>query len=485
MNQNLQSYIENHFLQWKGISPSRIETIAQAGGNRQYFRLFWGENESCIATYNPENITENEAFIYFTHHFNSLNLPVPQLFYLTEKKDLYFQSDEGKEALMDVLNREKYTKNVYDLYQKSLIQLAHLQIKGHINIDYNRCISSTHFDKEAMLYDLHYFFFYFVYTLPISYNRSALFQDFEKLANFLAEEENQYFLFRDFQSRNILVDNNQVHFIDYQGGMKGALQYDVVSLLWQAKAALPNNWKTDLLDYYFEQANTLLEGTLNKSDFYRKYQGFVLIRILQTLGSYGFRGLFEGRPYFLSAIPFALQQLKNFWEESDFPIPLPTLSTIFSQLTEAEMIARFQVITATKESKLIVKIKSFSYKKGIPKDESTNGGGYVFDCRGILNPGRYDAYKELTGRDEPVQVFLQTQTEMPKFLQHIYQIVDISVQNYLERDFDSLLINFGCTGGKHRSVFAADSVAKHLKEKFKVKIELEHRERGWEIENLA
>jgi len=484
MENNLTQYIAENFSQWKNILPQRIEVIAKAGGDRQYFRLLFGENESCIATYNPHHIAENEAFIYFSARFTTLNLPIPEVLYISQKKDLYFQTDKGNEALLEVLQREKYSENVYQLYQKSLANLARMQIKGDEIIDYNECYTVKHFGKKEIEYDLEYFFFYFVHPQMSNYDRTSLFQDFENLSDFLASEKNQYFMFRDFQSRNILVKENEVYFIDYQGGMKGALQYDVVSLLWQAKAALPMEWKNRLLDFYFEEANALLAGKLDKQAFYEKYQAFVLIRMLQTLGSYGYRGLFQRRQYFLSAIPFALKQLRHFIENQPFPIEIPTLKKVISHLTSDKMLQHFEHIVATEAHKLVVKIKSFSYKKGIPKDESGNGGGFVFDCRGILNPGRFEPYKTLTGRDEPVQTFLMTQSEMPTFLQHIYPTIEISVENYLERDFDSLSIYFGCTGGQHRSVFAADSVAKYLKHKYKVRIELEHVERGWEKENL-
>lgn len=484
MEHNIQQYLTENFFLWKGFLPEKIEIIAQAGGNRQYFRLFWGENERCIATYNPNHLSENEAFIYFTTQFQSLDLPVPALLFVCEKRDLYFQSDEGNEALYDVLQREKHSENVYNLYQKSLTALAKLQIKGHEKIDYTHCLTTSHFDKNAILYDLHYFFFYFVHALPVHFHRSSLFQDFEALATFLTKEENQFFMFRDFQSRNILVKENEVYFIDYQGGMKGALQYDVVSLLWQAKAALPQKWKDDLLDFYIKEANKYLEKPLDAKDFQEKYKAFTLIRMLQTLGSYGFRGLFERRPYFLSAIPFALKQLKDFLQQTELAVSLPELQKVLHQLVDDKVNAHFQVITATNTHQLVVKIKSFSYKKGIPQDESGNGGGFVFDCRGILNPGRFAPYKQLTGRDAAVKTFLLTETEMPNFLKHISPIVSISVQNYLERDFDSLSIYFGCTGGQHRSVFAADSIAHYLKQTFNVKIELEHRERGWEMERF-
>jgi hypothetical protein len=279
---------------------------------------------------------------------------------------------------------------------------------------------------------------------------------------------------RDCQSRNVMVKDDKVYFIDYQGGMQGALQYDIASMLWQAKAALPFEWRDELVDYYFDRANELLGNQLNRKDFLDNYHSFVLIRMLQTLGAYGFRGLFERKPHFISSIPFALRNLKWFLENKKIPIRLPELEKVLQAMVNDDIIKRFENAKATQKSKLVVKINSFSYKKGLPEDPSGNGGGFVFDCRGILNPGRFDQYKKLTGRDKEVQDFLMYQTEMPVFLQHVYSMVDICVNDYLQRDFESLMVSFGCTGGQHRSVFSADRLALHLQEKFGVKVEVTH-----------
>lgn len=484
MNTHPLTYIEAQYLAWKGIAPKKIESIAQAGSSRSYFRLWNEDGSTCIATFNGENIEENQVFVYFTKQFGGKGLPVPEILHISPAKDLYFQSDVGDISLFETLTQEKYTENVYSLYQSALIQLAHIQIEGHEVIDYRYCLTSPQFDKQAILYDLHYFLFYFVNAVGVPYDRNQLLNDFELFAAFLTQEQQQYFMFRDFQSRNIMVKDKKVYFIDYQGGMQGALQYDVVSLLWQAKAALPSEWKKSLLDTYFAEANRLLQGKLDAGNFYENYKGYILVRILQTFGSYGFRGLFERRPYFLSAIPAALTQLQTFLSEEGLPVRLPALSAVLHALCSPEVRAKFTANQANADSKLIVKINSFSYKKGIPADTSSNGGGFVFDCRSLHNPGRYAPYVDLTGRDTSVKQFLLTQSLMPQFLQHVYSLTDIAVQNYLERGFDSLMISFGCTGGKHRSVFAADTLAQHLKSKFNVKIELQHIERGWEKEIL-
>ena len=287
------------------------------------------------------------------------------------------------------------------------------------------------------------------------------------------------FMFRDFQSRNIIVKDGNVGFIDYQGGMRGALQYDVASLLWQAKADLSEKWKNDLLEYYITVIDELLPSPVQREVFVSQYNGYVVIRMLQVLGAYGFRGLFERKAHFLSSIPLALRNLKWFLANRKVGLIVPTLDDILAQITNPEVIKRFEPQKADENTPLVVKVKSFSYKKsGIPKDESGNGGGFAFDCRGVLNPGRFEPYKKITGREKEVIDFLEQQTKMPDFMNNVYNIIDISVEDYLARGFDSLAINFGCTGGQHRSVYAAEQTARHLRNKYKVKVELEHVEQG-------
>jgi P-loop ATPase protein family len=279
-----------------------------------------------------------------------------------------------------------------------------------------------------------------------------------------------------------MIKNDKVHFIDYQGGMRGALQYDVASLLWQARAELPEEWKNKLLDYYIDEANKILATPADKIIFTAQYNGYVLIRLLQVLGAYGFRGLFERKAQFLTSIPLALRNLKWFTENERIGIAVPEFQKCLQFCVSDEIINRFEPLQATDATPLLVKINSFSFKKGIPEDNTENGGGFVFDCRSIFNPGRFEEYKKLTGRDKPVKDFLEQQTKMPDFLNSVFDIVDIAVTDYIKRGFTSLMINFGCTGGQHRSVYAADALARHLKNKFRVKIELHHvmqEEKNW------
>jgi hypothetical protein len=310
--------------------------------------------------------------------------------------------------------------------------------------------------------------------LQIPYDKEKLIDDFEGLSTYLTHVDHKYFMFRDFQSRNIMVKEGKVHFIDYQGGMKGALQYDVASMLWQAKAELSDAWKDGLLDHYMDCVDKILDTEIDRGRFVSQYNGYVLIRLLQVLGAYGFRGLFERKAHFLTSIPLALRNLSSFLTHKQVGIVLPEFERMLKLMTEEQVINRFEPLRADENTPLVVHINSFSYRKGIPADESGNGGGFVFDCRGILNPGRIAEFKSRTGRDKDVKDFLEQQTRMPEFLNSTYDMVDIAVEDYIRRGFESLVIGFGCTGGQHRSVYAADALARHLRNKFHVKIDLHH-----------
>jgi aminoglycoside/choline kinase family phosphotransferase len=465
--------ISHLFHQWSKHPAEQIITLKQAGSNRQYFRII-SHKHSYIATHNPTNVKENNAFIEFSRHFHHKQLPVPEILHVDPARTQYLQSDLGDISLFDIMKKEGFSDHVFDLYKKSCAQLARLQIDGGTNLDYNNCIATKSFDKQAIYSDLLYFLYYFVRALDLPYDKNLLFNDFDLLSSYLMQEEQKYFMHRDCQSRNIMVKDDRVYFIDYQGGMQGALQYDMAALLWQARASLPYEWRDELLQYYFEHANEILGNSLDKKEFIDNYDGFVLIRMLQTLGAYGFRGLFERKHYFISSIPFALKNLKWFLENKKMPIRLPELQKLLHEIIDDKIVAKFDTVKARPDCPLTIRINSFSYKNGIPEDLSGNGGGFVFDCRGILNPGRLTEFKTLTGRDKPVQEFLIHKTEMTAFLQHVYSLVDISVEDYIKRDFSNLIVSFGCTGGQHRSVYAADKLAEHLKEKFGVNLDIRH-----------
>jgi aminoglycoside/choline kinase family phosphotransferase len=478
--QPVKDQIEQLFHNYSKDVITSIDKLPQAGSERHYFRIHT-TNKNFIATYGA-NLKENESFIYFSKHFKKKQLATPEILGINEDKSIYLQEDFGDVSLLNKLEEMGYVQSVYELYKESLHQLALLQVKGHEGLDYKKCLTNSSFGKQAIMADLLYFKYYFLDALRQPYDKQKLIDDFEALSNYLSHTEYKYFMFRDFQSRNIMVTPpllqeglGEVHFIDYQGGMKGAPQYDVASLLWQAKANLPDDWKQHLLEDYMDAFEKVVEEPIDKDVFRSQYNGYVLIRLLQVLGAYGFRGLFERKAHFLTSIPLALENLKWFVHNQSLGIAVPEFKKVLELCISDKVIQEFTPVQATDETPLLVTVNSFSFiKTGYPKDETKNGGGFVFDMRGILNPGRFDDYKHLSGLDKPVKDFLEQQTKMPDFLNGVYSIVDISVEDYIKRGFENLSINFGCTGGQHRSVYAAEAIARHLRNKFKVKIVLNH-----------
>jgi len=480
--QHIIQSMQELYKSWSGKEAASIDVLPRSGSERRYFRIHEQEDSTIIGTYGA-NIKENETFFYFSENFFSKKLPVANILAISDDRMFYLQEDFGDISLIDRLETEGYTDDIYRLFQKSLQTLAQLHVKGDKGLDYDRCLTNTEFGKQAIMADLLYFKYYFLDALRKPYDKQKLIDDFEALSNYLTHTEYKYFMFRDFQSRNIMVKkDDSLHFIDYQGGMKGAPQYDVASMLWQARANLSDEWKEKLLNDYITALEKIIDSKINKGTFKSQYNGYVMIRLLQVLGAYGFRGLFERKAHFLTSIPLALTNLKWFINNQSIGISLPEFKRVLDICVGDEIIQQFTPVQANDKTPLRVKISSFSYKKGLPDDSSGNGGGFVFDCRGILNPGRIEEFKSQTGRDKSVKDFLEQQTKMGEFLNSVFDIVDITVEDYLKRDFESLMISFGCTGGQHRSVYAADALARHLKNKFKVKIELRHMiqdEKNW------
>jgi aminoglycoside/choline kinase family phosphotransferase len=473
--------IKKLFTKFSNVPVVSVEKLPESGSDRTYFRIFTRGVQTYIATYN-QNQKETVTFVQFSNHFRKYCLPVPEIFAVNEEETLYIQEDFGDTSLLNQLEKFGHNEYVYSLFQQSLQNLARMQIIGGESLDYDYCLTAKEFGKQAIMSDLLYFKYYFLDTLKLPYDKQALLEDFDALSNYLTHTEHKHFMFRDFQSRNIMVQNEMVHFIDYQGGMKGALQYDVASLLWQAKAELPDDWKNNLLKDYMDYIDNLLVKPVDRITFVSQYNGYVLIRLLQVLGAYGFRGLFERKAHFLISIPPALRNLRWFISNKRVGIMLPEFDRMLTLIVDDNIIRRFQPVSANPETALVVYIHSFSFKKLHPVDESENGGGFVFDCRGILNPGRFEEFRRFTGRDKAVKDFLEQQTIMPDFLNSVYNLVDISVEDYIERNFSKLMVSFGCTGGQHRSVYAADELARHLRNKFGVKTVVRHMiqdEKNW------
>ncbi len=468
----IEQNLTHLFEEWSGESLNSISKIAQSGGDRVYYRLK-SATKSVIGTHSPD-VKENTAFLSFTKHFYNKGLNVPELYVVDNAKNIYLQEDLGDIALFQLLPAEgkSFSEDLINLYKKIIRKLTLMQIKGGEGLDYNVCYPRAAFDHQSMLWDLHYFKNYFLKLAKIPFDEQLLEDDFERFIAFLLQADCNHFMFRDFQTRNIMIKDNEPYFIDYQGGRKGALQYDLASLLFQAKGNIPHNIREELLDHYLDCAE--LSVRVNRKEFIRYYYGYVLIRCLQAMGAYGFRGLYERREHFIASIPFAIKNIAWLLDNVQIPVEIPELRKCLRLMVESKQFDPFDKIKGA-ASALTVTITSFSYKKGgIPADTSGNGGGFVFDCRAIENPGRYDEYKKLTGRDKPVIDFLKQQKSMDDFLQSSFSLVDKSVENYIERDFAHLTVNFGCTGGQHRSVFSADSLAKHLQDKYGVKILLTH-----------
>ncbi len=460
------------FEQWCGQAPQQILMLPRSGSNRQYFRLQAAEH-TAIGTYGAEP-RENKAFLNFSQHFHSVGILVPRIYAEDESHQVYLQEDIGDTALFSLLPKagEKFSEELIGLYKKSVTQLARMQIKGGADLDYTQCYPVAQFDEQSIRWDLNYFKYYFLKLLDVPFDEQALENDFLSLAQYLLQEDSHYFMFRDFQSRNIMIRDGAPIFIDYQGGRKGALQYDLASLLFQAKANLPHDLRASLLEDYLDEVEKMI--AINRLEFSQYYYAFVLIRTLQVLGAYGYRGLYERKSHFLSSIPFALKNLRWLLANIELPISLPTLWPILQRVATTD---RFDIDpTLGKESPLTVYVSSFSYKFGRPEDKSGNGGGFVFDCRCLHNPGRYQPYKTLTGFEKPVIDFLESESNIQDFFNNICRVVDEAVQNYLERGFASLMISFGCTGGQHRSVYSAERMKKYLEEKYGVKVVLRHLE---------
>ncbi len=463
------------FQEYIGKQPEKIIQLSGSGSNRKYFRLSHGETS--LIGVEGTSFDENKAFITLCRHFSEQNLPVPEIIFHTSDLMYYLQKDLGNTSLFDFISEGRNTGNFSEkeinLLKKTISLLPDFQFKGADNLDFSVCYPQESFDKRTIFWDLNYFKYYYLKTSGIEFQENLLEDDFEQFAEILLQDKSDTFLYRDFQSRNVMIHDNEPFFIDFQGGRKGPVYYDVSSFLWQAKANFPETLREELLDVYLN-ALKKHQPEINKDSFKKRLKYFVLFRTLQVLGAYGFRGNIEKKKHFIESIPFALNNLKELLQ-NDF-IEFPYLQKILN-----ELLLPLNPLKGTswdKENNLQITIYSFSYKKGIPEDESGNGGGYIFDCRAIHNPGKYDEYKPLTGLDQPVKDFLEKDGEIIDFLKNIRTIADKHVERYIERNFTNLMLAFGCTGGQHRSVYSAQHLADYLSKKYPVKIKLIHREQG-------
>lgn len=463
------------FRNWCGEKVEGINKLPGSGSAREYYRIKGG---SCqvIGVVNPTP-EENVAFIEFTKHFRSKGLAVPEIYLMDPDNHAYLQEDLGDQTLFDYLigvrKNGDFPAGLTEIYMNVLTELLKFQITGDRGLDYSVCYPRSSFDRQSMQWDLSYFKYYFLKLADIPFNEQLLENDFNTLIDYLLKQDTDYFLYRDFQSRNIMLREGEPVFIDYQGGRKGALQYDVASLLYDAKADIPPEVREELLAHYITQLGEYME--VDEQAFRSAYSAYVLIRIMQAMGAYGFRGFYEKKTHFLKSIPYALGNLNWILENVEVPVPIPALAKVFEHLITAPKLKRFKDRDGQK-STLTVSVNSFSFKHGIPGDPSGHGGGYVFDCRVITNPGKLEQYRPMNGKDKPVVDFLEQHQDVHEFMSSVTSLVDMSVDTYEDRGFTNLMVSFGCTGGQHRSVYCAERLAAHLRESQNVRVALWHRE---------
>ncbi|MDD7257051.1 MAG: RNase adapter RapZ [Prevotellaceae bacterium] len=494
------------YKKWSGKEPARVEKIPVAGSNRMYYRMTSVEDGTVVGVMGTSR-EENHAFVYLANHFRKNQLPVPTVLAVDDDELCYLQQDLGTMSLFDAIcgGREaggRYNQKEKQLLVKAVRELPNIQIQGARNLDWSHCYPQPEFDMDSVLFDLNYFKYCFLKSTELDFHELKLEADFRLFAKDLLSEEGGSFMYRDFQARNIMLDGEgNPFFIDFQGGRKGPFYYDLASFLWQASARYSHKLRRELVYEYYQSLQKYTEVP-SVRHFVNRLSLFVLFRTLQVLGAYGFRGYFERKQHFMESIPPAINNLREILELDVFPYPymidmLKRLAGL-PKFTPKEQLRQNRADgyrTADKnvyeahpedgpatfskydgKGPLEVRVFSFSYRNGIPEDESGNGGGYVFDCRSTHNPGRYEPYKQLTGLDEPVVRFLEDDGEILVFLESVYKLADAHVERYVQRGFTHLMFSFGCTGGQHRSVYCAQHLAEHIHEKYGVEVLIEHRE---------
>ena len=466
----LEQLFEEHF----HAPVERVQPLQGqlSGSGRNIIRLANAKNSAIGILYGVRE--ENVAFLEFSRHFRRHGLPVPEIYAEDLTRGAYLEEDFGDTTLFEFLSKnrvgESIAPQVVEAYREVVALLPRFQIEAGRDLNYKVCYPRGSFDRQSIAWDLNYFKYYFLRLAGIPFNEQALEDDFGRLTKFLLSAPHDYFLYRDFQSRNVMLRDGHPFFLDYQGGRKGALQYDVASLLYDAKADLPPELRQGLLDHYLDKLSGFIK--LDRAEFMQHYYAYVYVRIMQALGAYGFRGFYERKAHFLQSVPYALKNLRWLLHNVNLPIAVPTLTDAFHSMLASEKLQGL----ASEADNLVVRIFSFSFHRGLPKDETGNGGGFIFDGRSLPNPGREEQFKTLTGKDAPVADYLNQQESVHQFLASVMSLVDVSVSNYQRRGFKNLMVSFGCTGGQHRSVYLAEKLAKHLRGWNGLEVVVHHRE---------
>ena len=496
------------YKKWCGEEPANVQKLPGAGSNREYYRITGTDGNSIIGVIGTSR-DEDHAFVYLAQHFSQRKLPVPQIFAVSDDELCYLQSDLGDVSLFDAIKGGRDTGGRYNVKEKELLvktirELPNIQLRGARGLDFSNCYPQPEFDSDNVLFDLNYFKYCFLKATELDFHELKLEANFRLFAKDLTSEKLDSFMYRDFQARNIMLDQkSNPYFIDFQGGRKGPYYYDLASFLWQASANYSFKLRRELVYEYYNSLKNYTEVP-SVRHFVERLNLFVLFRTLQVLGAYGFRGYFEHKKHFIDSIPPAIQNLKELLKLNCFHYPY--MMNMLKRLTDLPQFAQTEEPSLNRSDglkittdplyksrpqdgpatfsnfdhngPLIVKVFSFSYRRGIPDDDSGNGGGYVFDCRSTHNPGRYEPYKKLTGLDEPVIRFLEDDGEILTFLDSVYKLADAHVRRYIQRGFTSLMFSFGCTGGQHRSVYSAQHLAEHINDKFGVEVRIVHREQN-------
>ena len=475
MNERLKELL----LKYSGCEPEAVTRLTAAGSNRVYYR-FTLPGGSTVVGVEGTNPDENRAFLTIGRRLRAAGLPVPEILAVSDSGMYYLLEDLGDESLFGAMESAR-KRGSYDEYQTGLLEkvmrlLPDIQFRGGKGMDYSVCFPCEAFDRRSIFWDLNYFKYSFLKATGLEFHEARLEDDFGRLASvLLADAPYSTFMYRDFQARNVMVREGEPWFIDFQGGRRGPVEYDVASFLWQARAAYPQDLRNHLIDTYVESIARYRK--VDGNSFRAGLMHFVLFRTLQVLGAYGFRGYFERKQHFIESIPGAIGNLRDLLDAGVGSEDYPYLAEVLRGLVSLPQFVPAQ----PSDGKLTVRVMSFSYRKGgVPEDPSGNGGGFVFDCRAMHNPGRYEQYKGITGADAPVIEFLESQGEVQKYLENVYGLVDPAVTNYVERGFSNLMVAFGCTGGQHRSLYCANHLAAHLKDKYgdRIRIVLEHREQN-------
>jgi len=464
----LKRLFEEHF----GSPAERVQPLqGELGGSgRKIIRLCGGKHRAIGILYGVRE--ENQAFLAFSRHFLRHGLPVPEIYGEDLERGAYLEEDLGDTTLFEFLSKHRDGENVageaVEAYRRVVEVLPRFQVEAGRDLDYSVSYPCASFDRQSINWDINYFKYYFLRLAGIPFNEYALENDFWRLTEFLLSANCDYFLYRDFQSRNVMLPGGRPYFLDYQGGRKGALQYDIASLLYDAKADLPPDVRQQLLDHYLEALQEHV--AIDRDEFLRHYYGYVYVRIMQAMGAYGFRGFYERKAHFLQSVPYALKNVRWLLHNVQLPVQLPTLMDTFRNMLASDKLNSL----ASEADELVVRIFSFSFHKGMPKDESGNGGGFIFDGRSLPNPGREERFKQLTGKDAAVIEYLNQQESVHQYLAGVFSLVDASVENYRERGFKNLMVSFGCTGGQHRSVFLAEQLAKRLRGRRDIAVKVRH-----------